>query len=158
MNELKKKLAEWIGLEHIYKATDGKWYYYEYQGGENKLIPDYPHSLDACFKHLVPKFIIEFGVDALDKTLCDDGINMGNLTPLGLCLAIEKLIGGEKEMITAYKEGECPEVRHKRAGDESYDMCNLVIDKPCLIEHGLYRCEYFEQYLEEEDNGRQQES
>lgn len=50
--------------------------------------------------------------------------------------------------LTAYKEGECPEVRHKRAGDESYDICNLN-SKSCLIEHGLYECEIFNDYLKE---------
>lgn len=53
-------------------------------------------------------------------------------------------------ILTAYKEGECPEVRHKRAGDETYDICNLT-GKACLVEHGLYTCEYFEKYLKERE-------
>ena len=51
-------------------------------------------------------------------------------------------------ILTEYKEGDCPEVRHKRAGDESYDICKLN-EKPCLIEHGLYECPLFNKYLEE---------
>ena len=43
--------------------------------------------------------------------------------------------------------GSCPEVRHKRAGDEYYDICDLN-GKHCLIEHGL-KCEYYEEYLKE---------
>ena len=52
-------------------------------------------------------------------------------------------------ILTKYRDADCPEVRHKRAGDETYDICNLV-DKPCLIEHGLYECEYYNQFIEEE--------
>ena len=44
----------------------------------------------------------------------------------------------------------CPEVITKQAGDESYDICRLNT-KPCLIEHGLYECEYYEQFLTEEE-------
>jgi len=45
-----------------------------------------------------------------------------------------------------YKEGECPEVKHTKHGD----ICNLRLrDRSCLIEHGLYTCEYFEEYLKE---------
>ena len=47
-----------------------------------------------------------------------------------------------------YKGLECPEVRHRRAGDESYDICDLNT-KACLIEHGLYRCDYYESPLAE---------
>ena len=53
-------------------------------------------------------------------------------------------------MLTAYKEGECPEVRHKRAGDEYYDICDLN-GKHCLVEHGLYHCDYFEEYLKKRE-------
>ena len=50
--------------------------------------------------------------------------------------------------LTAYDERECPEARHKRAGDEVYDICNLN-DKICLLVSGD-KCEYFEEYLEED--------
>ncbi|KKL51636.1 hypothetical protein LCGC14_2293490 [marine sediment metagenome] len=53
--ELNKKLAEWAGFKYIYQATNGGWYYYEYQGGEPKPIPNFTESLDACFKHLEPE-------------------------------------------------------------------------------------------------------
>ena len=43
--------------------------------------------------------------------------------------------------------GSCPEVRHKRAEDEYYDICDLN-GKHCLIEHGL-KCDYYEEYLKE---------
>ena len=51
-------------------------------------------------------------------------------------------------VLTEYKDADCPEVRHKRAGDESYDICALN-GKACLEEHGLYECEYFNNYLKE---------
>lgn len=50
--------------------------------------------------------------------------------------------------LNAYKETDCPEVGHKRAGDESYDICKFT-GKSCLIEHGLYECDYFNKFLEE---------
>ena len=50
-----EKLAEWAGFKYIYKATNGGWYYYVYQGGENKPIPNFTQSLDACFKWFGPK-------------------------------------------------------------------------------------------------------
>lgn len=59
-------------------------------------------------------------------------------------------------ILTEYVDTECPEVRHKRAGDESYDVCDLN-GKACLIEHGLYECDYYNEYLEElreEINGK----
>ena len=42
----------------------------------------------------------------------------------------------------------CPEVIHRRVGDETYDICDLNT-KPCVIEHGLYECETYNEYLEE---------
>ena len=54
-------------------------------------------------------------------------------------------------MISVYQEGECPEVRHKSAGDESYDICDLN-GKLCLLEEGFCECEYFNDYLKEELN------
>jgi len=54
-------------------------------------------------------------------------------------------------ILTKYQDKECPEVRHKRAGDETYDICDLN-GKRCLIEHG-YECEYYNDYLKEVENG-----
>ena len=47
----------------------------------------------------------------------------------------------------------CPHIIRKRAGDESYDLCELS-DRPsglksCLIEHGLYECETWEEIKKE---------
>ncbi len=39
---------------------------------------------------------------------------------------------------------DCPEVRHKRAGDESYDVCDIK-GRFCTIED----CEYYNEYLKE---------
>lgn len=50
--------------------------------------------------------------------------------------------------LTKREYPDCPEVRRKRAGDETYDVCNLN-SKPCLIEHGLYECNYYNDYLRE---------
>ena len=45
-------------------------------------------------------------------------------------------------------ENRCPHIRRVRAGDESYDICELNT-KPCLIEHGLYECEIWEEIKRE---------
>ena len=59
--------------------------------------------------------------------------------------------------LTENKYPDCPEVQHKRAGDESYDICGTNT-KPCVIEHGLYECETYNLFLKEEgyatDNSR----
>ena len=47
----------------------------------------------------------------------------------------------------AEEEARCPHVIRKRAGDESYDICELN-SKPCLAEHGLYECDIYQEYLE----------
>ncbi len=43
--------------------------------------------------------------------------------------------------------GRCPHIIRKRAGDESYDICELNT-KACLIEHGLYECEIWNEIQE----------
>lgn len=48
--------------------------------------------------------------------------------------------------LTKSNTPDCPEVRHKRAGDETYDICDLN-GKACLIEHGLYECEIYYEFL-----------
>ena len=46
-------------------------------------------------------------------------------------------------------ELKCPHVIRKRAGDESWDMCELNANS-CLKEHGLYKCDIYEEYLNEQ--------
>ena len=43
---------------------------------------------------------------------------------------------------------ECPHIRHKRAGDEYYDLCEIN-DKYCLLESEL-KCPYYEEIKEED--------
>ena len=45
-------------------------------------------------------------------------------------------------------DDKCPHIRTIRAGDESQDICDLV-DKWCLIEHGLCECEIWNKIKEE---------
>ena len=42
----------------------------------------------------------------------------------------------------------CPHCMRKLAGDETYELCGIN-DKSCLIEHGLYKCDIYEEYLVE---------
>jgi len=51
-----------------------------------------------------------------------------------------------------YTDIDCPEIRHKRANDEVYDICNLN-GKRCLIEHGLYECDFYDYFLKEAKDG-----
>lgn len=44
---------------------------------------------------------------------------------------------------------ECPYIQRKRAGDETYDICEINT-KSCLIEHGLYECETWNEIRKEE--------
>ncbi len=56
---------------------------------------------------------------------------------------------------TCEKHGEfvliegCPYIQRKRAGDESYDVCELTTDF-CNEEHG-YPCKIYQEYLKEEE-------
>uniref|UniRef100_A0A6M3LID3 Uncharacterized protein n=1 Tax=viral metagenome TaxID=1070528 RepID=A0A6M3LID3_9ZZZZ len=47
---------------------------------------------------------------------------------------------------------ECPHIIRRLAGDETYDICELNT-KSCLIEHGLYECEIWNE-IQEEENGK----
>ena len=49
------------------------------------------------------------------------------------------------------RDEECPYIIRKRAGDESYDICELK-GSSCLIEHGHYTCETWEEIKQEEAN------
>lgn len=90
--ELNKKLAEWAGLEDALGLD---------------RVPNFTHSLDACFKWLVPR-ASEDGYEVAISTEGKDcygelfGQGQGDHlqadveTPaLALCLAIEKLIESE---------------------------------------------------------------
>ena len=52
-------------------------------------------------------------------------------------------------ILTKQKEADCPEVRHRRVGDETYDICDLT-GRNCLLEHGLYECAFFLDFLSKE--------
>ena len=90
--ELNKKLSEWRWGTH-----------YEWYPPELPYQSDYPtftHSLDACFKWLVPKLntvslrVGRLATDAFVEYEGIEGWHTGKETPaLALCLAIEKLIG-----------------------------------------------------------------
>jgi len=105
MNELNKKLAEWRGWEYdIWKG----WICPD--TGENfDEAPNFPESLDACHKWLVPDNVsrIEFCFE-VDKLRCfltvvNEGLfdtYIGEVTDktrlaLAFCLAIEEKIDSE---------------------------------------------------------------
>ncbi len=45
--------------------------------------------------------------------------------------------------LTKVEKVDCPNVSHTRCRD----VCKVTTDS-CLIEHGLYRCEYYDDFLE----------
>ena len=102
MNELNEKLARWAGFK--YQSRSQSW------TSPDKLfdmrLPDFAHSLDACFKWLVPKLghvglstqgcYFDVTIWAKDTDSEYDGIMTREATPtLALCKAIEKLIDAE---------------------------------------------------------------
>lgn len=102
MDELNRKLAEWAGFK--LDLWDGKAYWVTPDGFPGSSVPDFTHSLDACFKWLVPKLK---GLCYLDFTyqqelMCeisgDDWLYdaEGETPALALCKAIEKMIDGSR--------------------------------------------------------------
>ena len=70
-------------------------------------------------------------------------------------LILPKQEGGEIKIRCEYFEAlkeqklsRCPHIIRKLAGDETYDTCGLNT-KSCLIEHGLYDCETWEEIQKE---------
>ena len=108
MDELNKKLAEWWYPEgkllgHVPATGDILW------GIKNRQEwVNFPHSLDACFRWLVPKLDSLFGIEfrrllepkwavTLSFYTIPPIIEFGNTPALVLCQAIEKLIDSEVE-------------------------------------------------------------
>ena len=107
LQELNKKLAEWAGINPIPMEK----IYYDHSTEIVEDLPNFTQSLDACFKWLVPKLNLEedelYGI-TFTYNQPDGGITcsvatekklsqaQGGNSALALCLAIEKLIDGEK--------------------------------------------------------------
>ena len=121
--ELKEVLGRWAGFRwhvrreyvHGYLMHGGSWVegHWDYKGEcsvEGTVfegLPDFPQSLDACFKWLVPKAIdiimAEQGCSSdlayailFKKWLQELELDMPNAA-LALCLAIKKLIKEKEE-------------------------------------------------------------
>ncbi len=113
MDELNKKLGEWVGFEFSW-GSNGKLYDHRYIKTfsfpkdfiarsrffqpDCSNFPDFTHSLDACFRWLVPKLGYYLITDTNGKEeamvwLDGDVFEARGKTPtLALCKAIEKLI------------------------------------------------------------------
>jgi len=108
MNELNKKLAEWVEFKkYMNEAYPDRvwdeWIYPDGKGWTREL--NFTQSLDACFKWLVPKvngvfhYDLDMGrhtwfVKQIGKEMC---IGEAETPALALCRAIEKIIDGEKK-------------------------------------------------------------
>ncbi len=108
--KLNQKLAEWRWsngkrLAFVPSTGDVLW-----GTKEEQCWVNFPKSLDACFKHLVPKAIQLFGSMQTYFLVCDamfEAIDKKEFsrTPakydgepaLALCVAIEKVIGSESK-------------------------------------------------------------
>ena len=108
--ELNKKLAEWVGIRYVKHAVQVcgqlseryEWHYPD--SSFHPYSPDFPHSLDACFKLLVPQAIAELAnmdlstIKEATKKLFQLWVEQEAEThTLALCLVIEKLIDGGKD-------------------------------------------------------------
>ena len=110
---LNKKLAEWAGFIHDHWG-DELFIIYPNKKTIKPEPPDFTKSLDACFEWLVPKLRPTYwaGVsynsfwqgrgDTYEGEVRDNNMSMriykiAETPALALCLAIEKLIDGEKE-------------------------------------------------------------
>ena len=105
MKELNKKLAKWAGFTFFF----GGW---KYPDGTKGISVNFPESLDACFEWLVPELykqdyyyeLLQWNSGQhkaiINKKTAEWAVTVSDAiaeTPaLALCLAIEKLIDGEK--------------------------------------------------------------
>ena len=123
MNELNEKLAEFAGFQRgkgrktfkkeggtLYIDTSVWWLTPIVSGyrGEYEHLPNFTRSLDACFKWLVPK-LTDYGVliyshvqhkkwevSLLHEQTGQAHTAVAGTPALAFCLAIEKLVDGEK--------------------------------------------------------------
>ena len=109
--ELNEKLARWAGFKRDGAAISG----WVNPSGDSAQygLPDFPNSLDACFKWLVPKLVADSPLDVVLLTsgyggattytamLCPTGVTDSKAvekasTPaLALCRAIAKIVDSE---------------------------------------------------------------
>lgn len=122
MDELNRKLAEWAGFQYKECTIDNgpiwsnyvkamRWYRPNHQIGIDSVSehsPNFTHSLDACFKWLVPRlleldwlpcislidfehlWVAELHQDGPENTIWLD--SKAETPALALCKAIEKLV------------------------------------------------------------------
>ena len=109
MNELNKKLAEWAGFREEFELETGVGFWVYPDGKGDNDLPNFPNSLDACFKWFVPDHDITciMFIYTDDEVICKvevawnkeyEGVAEIGKDALALCLAIEKLIDGEKDV------------------------------------------------------------
>lgn len=101
MNELNKKLAEWAGFRIWQNVVhDGNQVCristkVDCPDGTTRMLPNFPESLDSCFKHLVPKYISILMESVNEQTAYEmlfyKWLRFGYDAP-ALCKAIEELI------------------------------------------------------------------
>ena len=107
MNELNEKLAKWAGFVKT-KSLYGPWQYpkdvdwFPLEAFRFDELPNFTNSLDACFKHLVPRLEKDYWIiiDPPNKTVIivygfvQEAEGIGETSALSLCNAIEKIIDG----------------------------------------------------------------
>ena len=114
--ELAKKLAEWRGFRKV-KHFDGedlveKWCL---NGLYYLVPPDFTHSLEACFKELVPALNVHYikftsggncELRTWDGPVYTNSPIKSSIKPsLALCLAIEKLVDWQRKEVKGERTG-----------------------------------------------------
>ncbi len=113
--ELKEKLAKWMGLKRVHVNEEGYLLYCAGGLGADRWqeVPDFPQSLDACSKWIVPERILEItfmyssncvscDIEGLSSNFFEGHVNVESIeeawtkSALALCLAVEKLIDSKK--------------------------------------------------------------
>lgn len=123
LQELNKKLAEWVGFKFSHKNRAKNFFtgalgkmvkFWIYPNGDVNELPNFTQFLDACFKWLVPERIAEItfmyasncvscDIEDLDSNFYEGHFNTVSIeeawtkSALALCLAIEKLIDGDRK-------------------------------------------------------------
>lgn len=110
MDKLNEKLLKFAGFEYrecnpnhpqLKDSPYGMGWFHPSSTTSFHTAPNFPESLDLCFKWLVPKldgWIAFTGEGGVHFIASKNGLNyeiVAETPALALCLAIEKLIGGE---------------------------------------------------------------
>jgi len=133
--ELNRELTEWADVEEYYTDEDGC---------QQRKVIQFTQSLDACFKHLVPKVLIkipkiygqiraEEAFKLLLRFWADRRTQMDepDIDALALCLVIEQLIDS-KVVKEPWQMAKAEYVKQSLGKDKAYQNALKMTDKSNL--------------------------